>query len=71
MESITIYLKDSKKMSFLKELLNQFDFIIVDDSLKKRKKTSEKKHDFFASAGIWKGRNITQEDLRAKAWKKN
>ena len=28
-------------------------------------------HDFFKSAGMWKDRNITQESLRKKAWKRN
>lgn len=26
--------------------------------------------DFFSFAGMWKDRNITQEDLRASAWKR-
>ena len=26
------------------------------------------KHDFFASAGMWKDKNIDAKELRAKAW---
>jgi len=28
------------------------------------------KEDFFSSAGLWKDRDITQEQLREQAWRK-
>jgi hypothetical protein len=47
------------------ELLKQFDFIEVQEE-----KKASKKYDFFASAGLWKGRAIDSKELRAKAWKR-
>jgi len=26
------------------------------------------KYDFFASAGLWQGKNVDAKELRAKAW---
>jgi hypothetical protein len=40
------------------------DFVeVVDHTV-----TDESEADFFAMAGVWQGRDITQESLRQKAW---
>lgn len=67
MEKIILTIKDDRKKNFLLELLKQFDFIEV-------QKTTEKKadqYDFFASAGLWKNRDITANQLREQAWKRS
>ncbi len=67
MEKITLTIKDGRKKNFFLELLKQFDFIEV-------QKTAEKKtdhYDFFASAGLWKHRDITANQLREQAWKRS
>ena len=67
MEKIILTIKDSRKKSFFLELLRQFDFIEI-------QKATEKKTDqynFFDSAGLWKGRDITANQLREQAWKRS
>lgn len=66
MQKITLTIKDDNKVNFLMELLKQFDFIEIN-------KSGEKKDDdynFFASAGLWKNREIDAEQLRRKAWQR-
>jgi len=65
MEKLVLTIKDHSKLHFLLELLKQFDFIEV-----QKEKKIIKKYNFFASAGLWKGREIDTEELRAKAWKR-
>jgi hypothetical protein len=67
MEKIILTIKDDKKKSFFLELLKQFDFIEVQKAAEK--KTDE--YDFFASAGLWKNREITANQLREQAWKRS
>ena len=64
MQRITLTVKDDNKMNFLLELLRQFEFIEIHKSEKKQKKD----YNFFASAGLWKGRDIDSEQLRKDAW---
>jgi hypothetical protein len=67
MEKITLTIKDLKKKNFFLELLNQFDFIEVQKA--KEEKTDQ--YDFFASAGLWKDRDIDANQLREQAWKRS
>ncbi|MBI1767737.1 MAG: hypothetical protein HY015_11040 [Bacteroidetes bacterium] len=67
MEKIILTIKDERKKNFFLELLKQLDFIEV-------QKVSEKKTDsynFFASAGLWKGRDLNANQLREQAWKRS
>ncbi|MEQ8906157.1 hypothetical protein [Ekhidna sp.] len=64
MQRITLTVKDDNKVSFLLELLKQFEFIEIQKSEKKQKKG----YNFFASAGLWKGRDIDSKQLRKDAW---
>ena len=66
MEKIILTIKDGRKLRFLMELLKQFDF----EKSSSKSKISDKKHDLFASAGMWKNREINSEELRKRAWKK-
>lgn len=66
MDTIVLNIKDQGKyLSFL-QFINQLDFIEVQKPSKKV--TLNKKYDFFASAGLWKGKNINAKELRTKAW---
>jgi len=67
MKQITLTIKDDKKIGFLIELLEQFDFIELKDVRQKH----DDGYDLFASAGIWKNRDIKAEDLRKRAWKRS
>jgi len=67
MQKITLTVKDDRKLNLLMELLKQFDFIEV-NSGKKERNTN---YDFFASAGMWKDKDIKSEELRRQAWKKD
>ncbi len=70
MEKITLTIKDNSKLHFLLELLKQFDFVEIQKSSSKRKISTTSKYDLFASAGMWKDRNIDARELRKKAWGK-
>ncbi|WOK08090.1 hypothetical protein RT717_05515 [Imperialibacter roseus] len=70
MEKLTLTVKDDSKLLYLVNFLQQLDFVEVKRH-KPIKSTSPKKYDFFASAGLWKGRAIDAKRLREKAWKRN
>lgn len=61
-QKITLTIKDDRKVNFLLELLKQFDFI----EIQKSNEQQGDDYDFFASAGMWKGTNISSEQLRSK-----
>ena len=69
METLTIKVKNKERLMFLYEMLRYYDFL----ELPKLQETikEETEHNFFQSAGMWKNRNITQETLRKKAWKRD
>lgn len=62
MEELVLKIKDKSKLKFLKQLLEQLDFV----ELKKTEKPSG--YSFFNSAGIWEGRDIDSQKLRDEAW---
>ena len=49
------------------ELINQFDFIEIQPSKKRKAEV----YNFFDSAGLWKDRSITSDQLRQQAWKRD
>ncbi|HEX6981557.1 MAG TPA: hypothetical protein VF181_02245 [Balneolaceae bacterium] len=67
MQKIILNIKDDKKTNFLIELLKQFDFVEIEKSSQKQ----DENYDFFASAGLWKNREINAEKLRKQAWQRN
>jgi len=66
MQKIILTIKDDKKVNFLMELLKQFDFIEINKSEQKQVED----YNFFASAGMWKNREIDAEQLRKQAWQR-
>lgn len=69
MNTVTVSVKDSSKLDLFIKILEQFDFVEIQTS-KKKKVSHKQKHDFFKSAGRWKNRDITIEELRTQAWPK-
>ncbi|TRX60048.1 hypothetical protein FNH22_08335 [Fulvivirga sp. M361] len=67
MQKITLMVKDDSKISFFLELIKQFDFIEVQRS----SRSISKDYNFFESAGLWKDRNVTGDQLREQAWKRD
>jgi len=66
MKTITLNIKDEAKyLSFL-QFIEQLDFIELEKPAKKN--STVEKYDFFASAGLWKGKDIDAKELRTKAW---
>ena len=66
METIVLNIKDQAKyLSFL-QFVQQLDFVEVEKPSKKRPTAG--KYNFFASAGLWKGKIIDAGELRTKAW---
>lgn len=66
MKKITLTIKDDKKAGFLMQLLEELDFIEIQQSGQK----DNDSYDFFASAGMWKDRDIDARELRKQAWKR-
>jgi hypothetical protein len=69
MEQIVIQVKDKKKAQVLKDFLQTLDFVeSVSQPNMSRKGRQAKSVDFFSLAGLWAGRDISQESLRKEAW---
>ena len=67
MEQITIRVLNKEKAKLLFDLLRSLDFVETVETTDELQ--SEKSDDdFFALAGIWADRDITQESLRQQAW---
>lgn len=69
MEVIRIKVRDSKNAAVLREFLKTLDYVesvSVENADKQRQSANETA--FFTLAGLWAGRNVTQESLRQKAW---
>ena len=70
MEQITLAVKDERKRDLLLSLLKELSFVEVIEQPSSTSVTDEP-YDFFASAGLWKGREIDGKELRNQAWKRN
>jgi hypothetical protein len=71
MEVINIRVRDPKKANVLRKFLKTLDYVESVSSEETNKKQPVSQSDetaFFALAGLWAGRDITQESLRKKAW---
>ncbi|MBI5216073.1 MAG: hypothetical protein HY960_10005 [Ignavibacteriae bacterium] len=68
MDTITLSIKNKKKFAPFLELLKLFDVVEVQKA--KLTKVKKKKRDIFESAGMWEGRDISIEKIRAEAWSK-
>jgi hypothetical protein len=73
MEQITIRIQDKQKARRLIDLLKILDFI---DSIEADETDitgedailQKEEDDFFALAGLWQGRDTSQEIIRKQAW---
>ena len=72
MEQIIIRIKDKQKARRLIDLLAVLDFvdaIEAEETVISAADASQKESDdFFALAGLWQGRDISQETIRQHAW---
>ncbi len=68
MESITVYVKDKEKIELLNRFLRHLDFVVMPDIANKQV-SNAKEYDSFKSSGLWENRNVSTEDLRARAWR--
>ena len=69
MEQIVIQVKDKIKAQALKDFLQTLDFVeSVSQPGSSKKGRQIKNVDFFSLAGLWAGRDISQENLRKEAW---
>lgn len=70
MHQIIVSVTNKKNMNSLKFLLKKFDFIERVEKKTEIPKSKFKSWDEFKEIfGIWKGRDITKESLRKKAWR--
>ncbi len=69
MEQIVIQVKDKKKAQVLKNFLKTLDFVeSVTETGMNRQGRQMKNADFFSMAGLWAGRDTSQENIRKEAW---
>lgn len=82
MDTITIKIEGRENVSFFISLLERFNFIKEITVNKKKAKQNaniedapiewaEKRPSIEDLTGIWSDRNITLDELRTKAWKRN
>ncbi|OQX73657.1 MAG: hypothetical protein B6D64_13625 [Bacteroidetes bacterium 4484_276] len=76
MQRISLTIDNKANTRFILSILNKFDFVksvCTETELKDNYKILKSKFrswkDFEQHLGIWKGRNITKESLREKAWR--
>ena len=83
-ETITLELRNPAKRALLLDILAEFDFVRVkpladaptspnDENMEATAPPSEPAHtpgSIFDLAGMWAGRELTAEKLRAAAWKR-
>lgn len=67
MEIITLKIKNKNKFQHFLNFIKDLDYVEVIPS---NKRTPVSEDDFFALTGMWEKRDITKENLRAKAWPK-
>ncbi len=70
METITIKIKSKSKLQRFLAFINDLDYIEVIDTKSVSQDPPDNGSDFFAIKGMWEGRDVTAEQLRAKAWPK-
>lgn len=80
MQTVTIQIKNKKALKILQDLeevdliklLSIFNHSTATKELKafKNRQDSKKNTSILSLAGIWKGRDLTIEHLRSKAWPK-
>lgn len=69
MEQIVIQVKNKEKAKILYELLTALDFVeFVHTGMQEQSASEAESEDFFAFAGLWEGRDISQESIRQQAW---
>jgi len=68
MDKILINIKDKSKAHIVVSLLKELPFIEFRQLGKTN--TTREPSDFRELFGIWKGREITLDDLRQKAWQR-
>ena len=68
MDKILIDIKDKSKARIVISLLKELSFIEFREVGKTNK--TGKPSDFQKLFGIWKGRELTLDDLRQKAWQR-
>ncbi len=67
MEQITIRVQNKEKARLLFDLLRSLDFVEAVETTNETS-TEIKNGDFFALAGLWTDRDVTQDSLHQKAW---
>jgi len=68
MKAIIVRTTNEAALAKLVELLRMFDFEVEPLIHRDAPVDQAAEPDFMALAGIWKGRDITQESLRKQAW---
>jgi hypothetical protein len=68
MSVFVLDIKNEEKGKFLLDFLRQIEFVKIEDRSAK-KSVSNDKCSFKDLFGIWKGRDISVESIRKKAWK--
>ncbi len=68
MKAIIVRTPNEAALQKLMELLRMFDFEVEPVSHRDSPSEEVAEPDFMALAGLWKGRDITQESLRKEAW---
>ncbi len=71
METVTLKIKNKTKFQHFLTFIKDLDYVeVLRKAPIKEKKNTAGEDDFFALAGMWENRNVSDKNLRAKAWPK-
>jgi hypothetical protein len=70
MEQIIVQVRDKEKAKILLELLAALDFVhsVKTNYAEEKTESQDEPLDFFALAGLWQDRDVSQEVIRKEAW---
>ena len=71
MSELLIKLNDEQKVKILSDFLSSLPYVSSVQVRETEGVTSRDDDVFFAVAGIWQGRDVTQQSVRKKAWRNN
>lgn len=71
METVTLKIKNKSKFQHFLNYIKDLDYVeVLRKEPTKKKESTAAEDDFFSLAGMWENRDISAEELRAKAWPK-
>lgn len=69
MGTIKVKIKDRQKLQHFLDLIKELDYAEV--LTEKSNRRTKKEGDLFSLVGMWENRDISLQEIREKAWRRN